>query len=109
MKNAYTPLVVERGKSPFGVDFSQYCSPAYPGSMSLPPVICNTFTGRVWEGLQLEQMRPGFVTAVEIGMGRLDAPARIPAGSHCAPRVTCNGLPVIERPGAIYPREVSRS
>lgn len=100
--------MIERGRSQFGLNFRDYCPPAYPGSMDLPPVICRTFTGMKWaDGMKLEDIRPEFLN--DLSGGNLDAPLRLPAGSHCSPRITRNGVWITERPHSIFPREVFRS
>jgi hypothetical protein len=86
------------------IEFIDYCPPCYPGSMTLPPVCCRTYTGRRWNGISLEDIRPGFHHLIE----QLDAPNFIPAGSHCAPSVTVNGRPLMRRAQTIFPREIDR-
>lgn len=84
-----------------------WAMPCYPGSPKLPPVICRSYTGRPAAGCKAKDIRDGFHIA-DAFAGQLDAPPVIPAGSHCAPKITVNGLPAIERPSSIYPAEVGR-
>lgn len=88
------------------VPFILFCPPCFAGAASLPPVACNSYTGRRLAGLTVDSLRGAFLHDDLIG--RIDAPAYLPAGAHCAPRITVNGQPVIERPHIIYPAEIAR-
>ncbi|MRR49410.1 MAG: hypothetical protein EG825_00620 [Rhodocyclaceae bacterium] len=79
---------------------------AYPGSITLPPVICRSHTGRSFRSLASDAIRCSFLA--HDGGGPLDAPDWLPAGSHQGPNVTINGLPSMERPHTIYHAEVRR-
>lgn len=84
----------------------KWCPPCYPGSPTLPPVICRSYTGRGGAGVSLGAIRGQFIDTLNIG--RIDAPDYLPAGSHCSPLITCNGKPVLERPHLIFPAEIMR-
>jgi len=78
---------------------------AYPGSLSLPPVICSSFTGRSFRTVPIESIRGRFI---DTASGPLDAPERLPGGSHLSERITYNGKPLMRRAQTIYAYEVAR-
>ncbi len=88
------------------IEFILFCPPCYAGSPTLPPVICRSYTGRPWAGLGPKQLRAEFLVSPIIG--KIDAPDFLPCGSHCAPHITVNGLPLLERAHSIFPREIER-
>lgn len=98
-------MMTKRGISPFGTKFVDYSPLAYGGSLSLPPVVCRSATGRHFRSLNLEQIRICFFDTIS---GPLDAPDRIPAGSHLGENVTCNGVPLNRKAQTIYAAEVQR-
>ncbi|HLO65298.1 MAG TPA: hypothetical protein VK165_20235 [Azonexus sp.] len=95
----------ERGTCPFGFPFYQWNPVCYGGSKSLPPVMCSSVTGRSFRALNASQIRGSFLDAVS---GPLDAPERLPAGSHLGENVTCNGKPIMRKAQTIYANEVPR-
>ena len=97
--------MIERGTCIWGFKFFEYSPIAYAGSMSLPPVICRSVTGRSFRSLGLPQVRGSFLDAIH---GPLDAPEHIPAGSHLGENVTCGGQPIQRKAQTIYAREVQR-
>lgn len=97
--------MIERGTSPFGTKFIEWNPTAYGGSLSLPPVICRSTTGRSVRALNPEQVRGAFIDSAS---GPLDAPDYLPAGSHLGENVTCNGLPICRKAQTIYAKEVRR-
>lgn len=97
--------MIERGTSSFGIKFIECAPTAYGGSLSLPPVICFSYTGRNFRALALDTVRGRFIDVIS---GPLDAPERLPAGSHKGENVTCNGLPIMRKAQTIYANEVQR-
>lgn len=95
----------KRGICPFGMPFYYWNPVCYGGSLSLPPVICRSVTGRTFRALPLSMIRGSFLDAVS---GPLDAPDRLPGGSHLGENVTCNGLPLMRKAQTIYANEVLR-
>lgn len=83
-----------------------YCPPCFPGSLSLPPVFCRSYTGRRWGGIGYEELRGEFLH--DLCIGHIDAPNFIPAGAHCAPRITVSGRPLLARAHTIFPAEIER-
>lgn len=98
-------MIKERGECPFGFPFYQWSPMAYPGSKSLPPVLCTSFTGRSFRSLGFEQVRGSYLDSFS---GPIDAPPTIPAGSHKGEWVTCNGEPLMRKAPMIYAGEVER-
>lgn len=97
--------MIERGTSPFGVKFIDYNPTAYAGSLSLPPVICRSYSGRSFQSIGIQHVRARFLDTIH---GPLDAPDRLPGGSHQGENVTCNGKPVMRKAQIIFAHEVQR-
>ena len=98
-------MIQERGISPFGFCLLDFHPAAYAGSLSLPPVMCRSVTGRSFRSLGFDQVRGSFLTSES---GPIDAPDYLPAGSHLGERVTCNGQPIMRKAQTIYGSEVAR-
>lgn len=98
-------MIKKRGISPFGIPFITWNPTCYGGSLSLPPVICRSVTGRAFRSLDFSGIRGSFLDSAS---GPLDAPEKLPAGSHLGENVTCNGKPMMRKAQTIYAREVAR-
>lgn len=98
-------MIKERGVSPFGIPFITWNPTCYGGSLSLPPVICRSVTGRAFRSLGFSTIRGAYLDNIS---GPIDAPEKLPAGSHLGENVTCNGQPIMRKAQTIYAREVSR-
>lgn len=98
-------MITERGVCIFGIPFIHWSPMTYGGSMTLPPVVCSSFTGRSFRSIGFESVRGAFF---DVASGPLDAPDRLPGGSHLGENVTCNGKPLMRKAQTIYAREVMR-
>lgn len=98
-------MIKERGISPFGVPFIHVHPACYGGSLSLPPVVCRSFTGRSFRALGMDMIRGSFL---DTASGPIDAPERLPAGSHLGEKITVGGRPLMRKAETIYAAEVQR-